>query len=297
MPVGTTQGLTISRNEIIASALRKLKQYPEDGIISLALIDAAILALNQIVNQEDLIGQANRINQWARAETAVLLTANTYRYPVGTGGIGDIPGDIADLEAASYRDANGEDWPLRIVTSSQWADLTEKKRSGAVELIYLSRNRALGGQELWVWPVPSSLTTASVVLGTDNANYTCVLKHTAAAVNRPITGQDWKLYWKKAGSGGATWSSGAAYVNQELVYLVYKRPLFNFDSSVNDPDFPAGWGLYLTYRLALELAPELGISLDDRNWLAAQVSFHRKAIFSSEQPDTRGNLYNKAVFF
>lgn len=53
--------------------------------------------------------------------------------------------------------------------------------------------------------------TASTVLGTDGNTYTCIKNHVAEAANRPITGASWATYWVQSGSGGAAWSSGAAY--------------------------------------------------------------------------------------
>jgi len=52
---------------------------------------------------------------------------------------------------------------------------------------------------------------SSEVLGTDGKNYTCILAHTAAAINKPITGANWATYWTQKGSSGGTWVDGSAY--------------------------------------------------------------------------------------
>jgi hypothetical protein len=55
-------------------------------------------------------------------------------------------------------------------------------------------------------------TSPSEVMGTDTLNYRCIIGHTAAAGNRPITGGSWATYWEQAGTAGITWLSGANYV-------------------------------------------------------------------------------------
>ena len=57
----------------------------------------------------------------------------------------------------------------------------------------------------------TSLTASSEVTGTDAEVYTCVRSHTAAADNKPITGSDWRIYWKKEGSTGGVWTTATAY--------------------------------------------------------------------------------------
>jgi hypothetical protein len=49
------------------------------------------------------------------------------------------------------------------------------------------------------------------VVGTDALNYTCILSHTAADSNKPVTGVDYATYWSQTGSGGSVWASGTAY--------------------------------------------------------------------------------------
>lgn len=56
---------------------------------------------------------------------------------------------------------------------------------------------------------------ATARAGTDSLVYRCIKSHTSAAANRPITGDDWTLYWvadASATSLGA-WASGQPYVS------------------------------------------------------------------------------------
>lgn len=53
----------------------------------------------------------------------------------------------------------------------------------------------------------------SVVIGSDRLDYSCILRHTSADINRPITGADWQKYWKPNGSNGKgkEWKTGEVY--------------------------------------------------------------------------------------
>lgn len=49
------------------------------------------------------------------------------------------------------------------------------------------------------------------VAGTDALNYTCILSHTAATDNKPVTGVDHATYWAQTGTSGAAWELDKAY--------------------------------------------------------------------------------------
>lgn len=62
-------------------------------------------------------------------------------------------------------------------------------------------------------------STASVVLGSDGLNYTCIRSHTAAAANAPITGADYATYWTQTGTGGVAWAAATEYESILTTYL------------------------------------------------------------------------------
>ncbi len=52
---------------------------------------------------------------------------------------------------------------------------------------------------------------ASQVIGTDAANYTCIIDHPADATNKPTTGAYYATYWTAAGALGVAWATGTQY--------------------------------------------------------------------------------------
>lgn len=56
--------------------------------------------------------------------------------------------------------------------------------------------------------------------------------------------------------------------------LVYRAPAEYFDTATDTPDFPQGWSNALTYGLALLLADEYGMPIQDKQWLETQAMKH-----------------------
>ncbi len=70
----------------------------------------------------------------------------------------------------------------------------------------------LEGFRLWKrewWT--KTFSAASEVTGTDALIYTCIRSHTSTAADRPITGANYKSYWKQTGSIGGGWVITTAY--------------------------------------------------------------------------------------
>lgn len=66
----------------------------------------------------------------------------------------------------------------------------------------------------------------------------------------------------------------------------YRRPLFDFDSPSDNPDFPSEWALALQKMLSYELAPHFGKSLNERQILKADYDLGYKEVesFSADRP-------------
>jgi hypothetical protein len=57
------------------------------------------------------------------------------------------------------------------------------------------------------WVTSTAYVVGDYVLGTDNLNYRCILGHTSAAGDRPITGGSYTTYWEVC--DGTTWNKRA----------------------------------------------------------------------------------------
>lgn len=287
MTTGTTQDFNLDRDSLVTMAYRKI------GITANStLISQGASVLNMILREEDLKGTGPSKNLWAMTESTLKLSAGGYVYSTTEG----LDSAILDLVSVVYRDTSGDDLEIDIIDSQQYGEITDKNETGDVSKIYLKPNITLSSQLLYVWPAPTSVGTTSEVTGTDALNYSCIMGHTSAAADRPITGANWRLYWRQTGSAGSTWVTGTAYTNGELLRYTYKRPLYDFDLSTDNPDMPSGWVRYLTFRLSHDLCPEFDVDIESRNWIKREYLEARADLFQSTRPQT-SDIHDKTVFF
>lgn len=287
MATGTTADYTLDRNSLITLAYRKI------GITANStLITNGIDVLNSILREEDLKGTGPAKNLWAVTESTLKLSADGFVYSTTEG----LESAILDLVTVFYRNTSGDDTQVEIIDSQQYAGIADKDSKGDVQKVFLKPNLTLSSQLLYVWPAPDSVGTTSEVTGTDALNYSCIMGHTGATTNRPITGADWRLYWRQTGSSGSAWAADSSYTNGELLRYVYKRPLYDFDTSTDNPDMPSGWIRYLTLRLAHDFCPEFDVDMDSRVWLKREYLEARADLFNSTRPQST-DFHNKTVFY
>lgn len=294
MATGATADAALTRNEIIASALRKVKGWPEDGNPPVHKLRDAIRALNNIMRTEDLKQTGLAKSLWALSTVWLPLSAGRYIY----GEDQDLP-LITELHTVTVRDVNGSDSnPIDIISAAQYAALSPKNETGDPLKVYLKKARLLADQTLWIWPAPSSVTAAGTVIQSE-ITYTCILDHTSATENKPGSGASWELFWKAgdAASGSAdTWVTATAYATGEGLVLNFKRPLYDFDLQYDNPDMPLGWEDYLIYKLAVRLAPEYDIGMEQRQQLKQDLATIELDVMPSAR-EAVNTLHDHAVFF
>lgn len=287
MATGTTNNFNLTRNELIDIAYRKI------GIsANAALQTRGADLLNMIIREEDLKGTGQSKNLWALSESTLFLGAAGFIYTTNEG----LDSAILDLVEVHYRNTSGEDMPVEIIDHSGYEAIQDKNATGSPCKVYLKKNLSLSSQVLFLDQAPASIGVTTEVIGSDVLNYQCIMGHTSTADNKPITGSNWRLYWKQAGSAGGVWALGSTYTNGELLRYLYKRPLFDFDLATDNPDIPSGWARYLVWRLAHDLCPEFDVDMESRQWLKAEYMEAREEVFNSTrtQIDT---AHNRAMFF
>jgi hypothetical protein len=86
---------------------------------------------------------------------------------------------------------------------------------GAEQLNAMVKDWHNDGVHLWAldWVANPLATASSEVTGTDSLIYTCILGHTSANDNKPITGTNWSTFWVLRGETGGAWGSDTAYTS------------------------------------------------------------------------------------
>lgn len=72
-------------------------------------------------------------------------------------------------------------------------------------------------EEIFLWTldwVTIPFVASSTVLGTDGVDYECIRNHTSSADNRPVTGADYKSFWRQLDTTvGPPWVTATAYTS------------------------------------------------------------------------------------
>lgn len=282
----------MTRDDIIKAALRKLNVLRGGGSPTASQLTNASQALNVLIRQEDAKNTKQSKDLWALSESHLILVANQVMYGTATG----LETNIMDIETAHFRDTGGDDRPVDILTKAQYETIANKNDTGDSIAVFLKQDRLLASQVLNIWPTPSGVGVTSEVLGTDALNYSCIMGHTSANLNKPITGADYKLYWRQVGSAGVAWITGTSYTNGELIRYTFKRPLFDFDLSTDNPDMPSAWNNFLIWVLASNLAPEYATDIETQKVLDFKAREARADLFNmTVEPTT--SIHNKGTFF
>jgi hypothetical protein len=75
-------------------------------------------------------------------------------------------------------------------------------------------------------------------------------------------------------------------VTAHTLTITYQRPFEGFTAAGETPDFPQEWQNALIYELAVVLAPEFGVPLDDRKLLRAEAKDHLENVMLNEETES-----------
>lgn len=288
-PTASTYDFTLTRDRLIEMAHQVIGVLEPGQSLDSEQLQDGIDLLGLIVRETDASGK------WLwTIDTASHLTlaANTHRYDSVNG----LPVSIADLLTVLYRDASGKDTPVTIIKSEQYEGFHDKLAVGSPLAAYLTEHRNLADRVLYLYPMLSAVGTGSVVTGTDALVYKCIYPHTAADVTKPITGANYKMTWALGGSAPTTWTTGTAYTNTEQLRLTYRRPIFDFDTAADTPDFPMEWPRTILYKLAFDLGDIYSIPLDERTLMVSKAKAGFGDIYQNVKAKSR-DIHHKASYF
>lgn len=100
--------------------------------------------------------------------------------------------------------------------------------------------------------------------------------------------------WQPSIEGGTVsiWplTSDSSTVSTKTIQIVYQKEFDGFNTTTtHTPDFPAFWTLGLVYKTAVLLAPEVGLSLEDRRSLGMEAQMYWKQ--AADYGDEDGSFY------
>ena len=181
--------------------------------------------------------------------------------------------------------------------------------------------KALQADGLPVWAIKETnvtltASTASYTIG-DGATvdtpkplkvYSAMLRNTDTDIDTPmtlLTRQEYNSLGNKTTEGDpiSFWynpqlttgtltlypTPSTTVASSSVVRIIYQRPFEDFDASTDEPDFPQEWYEAIKFMLADRLAPEYGLSLQERQDISARAErMHQAALgFGTEEGSIR----------
>jgi hypothetical protein len=207
-----TSGITVfelSRDSLIAAALRKLGVLAQGDSPTTEDLTNGMQALNTLVSEYQTLGMP----LWKRTQYSLALVASTITYTIGIGQTTNTVFPLKILEAV-IRDSSGSAQIVNQISRDQFNLLSTASTGKPVQFTYQPYTNY---GVLKVWPSPNTAYTMEVT---------------------------------------------------------YQAPVEGFTSAAETPDFPQEWQNALIYGLALLLAPEYGVPLNDRGWLSKEQEKH-----------------------
>ena len=110
--------------------------------------------------------------------------------------------------------------------------------------------------------------------------------------NKTSTGNPIQIFYEPLKDYGILHVFSTPYstsVSNNQIYIVYQRPYDDFNASTDVPDFPQEWYDAVVYGLAVRLAPEYGVPIDQRQVLGREAADIKMAALSFGTEE--GSLY------
>jgi hypothetical protein len=292
--MGTTTDFNVTRDQLIKDALIKIGVLSHADLLPIELKERGIILLNLILREMDKTGK----NLWAITATPSTLTLvdNTFLYTTSNG----LQNNILKLVSMAFRNVDGSDTELDILSTVGYEKINEKIESGDPERVYLTEDKDIASRQLYVWPTPLTVNTQSVVVGTDGNDYRAIRNHDATTDDKPITGANYLLFWEATGGSGSgsVWAAGTSYTAPQLLRYTYRKPLFDFDLGTDNPDMPQAWSRILGYRLASDFADdgEFGVSSSVKRFLDGK---YQESLIDLKRTEEHfvTDIHNKTLFF
>lgn len=290
MATGSTFDYTVTRDRLIELAFQEIGVLEAGQVMNAEMLADGIDALSMVIRETDAAGRW----RWTiQAAAHLVLQSNTAVYTRDNG----LPTVIAELLTAAYHVPEGQDMPLAILKAETYESLSDKLQTGTPQAVYLTDHTELAQRVLYVYPIPGTVPTPSVVTGTNGSPYRCITSHQASAVTRPITGANWSLYWEAGGTSPSAWADGASYTAAPSLRLLYRRPLYDFDTASDNPDVPISWPRLIMLKTAAVLSPWYGGSPDEQALLVKKVQGAFEDVFQQSVAVKSSKRIHRTQYF
>jgi hypothetical protein len=282
MSTSGTYTFNYARDQIIRLALRKIGVIQAGEVPSAQLTNDCADQLNAMVKQ----WAAQGIHVWTTTEAIMLTNVGQAVYPLGTGtptqaysvlaeplisaacafgavvvplnntfniSVGSTVGIVLDSGAVQWTTVSAVSTNLSITIPSP--GLTDS--TSLDNVVYVTGGQIIRPLRVWSarrWNILSQEETPMYPMSRNDYN---------TLPNKYSTGTPTQFFYDPQGGANTNgnlyiWPTAADTITGNLKFT-FDRPLQDFDTAANTPDFPQEWINCLSWNLALMMAPEFGV--------------------------------------
>lgn len=158
MPTSGSTTWELTRDQLIATALRKLGALAEGQSPSAEDLTNGTIALNGIIASFQTLGMP----LWERREFNVPLTAGVESYNIGVGQTVNLPFPLKVKEAYLRNIATGQQIEINVESFYDWQQIRSSTTSSFP--VFVSYTPYINFGVLNVWPVPSSQAASTYTI-------------------------------------------------------------------------------------------------------------------------------------
>lgn len=284
---------SMTRDDIIRGALKKLGVFDASDSIPADEVQDAAFALNAVVKELMAEGE---VGLWLREIITLFIQQGQETYTIGSGS--------TDNATRSFNETT-----LSADAASGATSITVDSATGFVAAYYVGIQLDSGAFD---WTTVASVAGTTISLDdaltgvASSGNVVYVYQTKASFFQKPINCfrrddsdidttvdilayEDYVTLSQKSNSGApdlVSWkpnlTSGTLYVwptggaeggqgSTNKLVLTVDRTIEDFDTTSDNPDFPIEWGNVLVWLLAADLASDYGLGLQDRMYLRAEA--------------------------
>ncbi len=294
-----------NRNDLVQGALRILGQLAEGEEATAQQVQDGETALNRMIKA----WQAQGIHLWKYREATLFLQPSQNSYTIGGT-------TVVDHATETYYDtelavaAVATDLTITVDDASDISDgdyIGIELDSGSIH--WTTVNGAPAGAVVTI----TDAMPSGAAIDNDVFNYTTPIPRPEQVMNprrrdsnnqdtpiRTISRQEYFSQPNKTSTGKAVdlyydrqLLNGTIYLwpspdsISEKILFTYLTPFEIFDSAADDPDFPQEWLEPIVFNLAVRLAPEYGMPLDERQVLKVQADEYLFAALKWDRENTQ----------
>lgn len=291
----------ITRNEIITDALRLCQAHGVGQTLTAEMVSDGTRRLNVMIK----FWQTQGLHLWRKTEAALFLTADQQSYTLSATG---------DRATTSYDETTLDGAHIATATTIEVASTSGMTASDLVGIELadgtMQWTTIAGVTDSDTFTIPGPGLTGAAADGGKVYSFTTKIARPLRILNArrvadgsetelmPLSRQEYFALPQKASTGAPTqyfydpqlnfgklylWPTSDNAV--DLVKFTYERPIEDFVSTADNPDFPVEWVEALIYGLAVRLYPEYGNDPQRYGMLKAEADEKLALVmaFDSEQ--------------